>query len=279
MADFSVPVTFYQVVYFKKRTETVTEAKKEATTALKIPKTYHFEHLYFDKDDDLLKGKNLTEIQKLQLLLMENPAARVLLTSHSDDSEPAKFDLFFSIKRAEKLSNFLIQNGVAPGQVLLKGCGTKYPRTSKTNPSARRENRRIEFTFSNLAPHLTVQLPPMPADAAPEYDYFSTASSGLSYKVQIAAIPQMYSGDLIVQFPHATVESSAASKEYLYTVSWYKTFLSAEQLRKELQNAGVKNAAVVPYVNGFRVSEAEVQQLKSVYPDLENYSGFSAGKK
>ena len=101
--------------------------------------------------------------------------------------------------------------------------------------------------------------------------HYGKAIKGLSYKVQVAEIKQNYNSRIIVDYPDAMVESSADSKYYKYTIGLYKTFESANYLRKELQRQGITIAEVVPFINGIRLSESESASQSASYPDLLNF--------
>jgi len=101
--------------------------------------------------------------------------------------------------------------------------------------------------------------------------FYKRAIKGLSYKVQVAEIKQNYNSDIIVNFPDATVETTADSKYYRYTVGLYQTFESAEILRKNLIREGVTIAKVVPYVNGLPLNEREWESQTTNHPDLMNF--------
>ena len=74
-----------------------------------------------------------------------------------------------------------------------------------------------------------------------------------------------------MDYPDAMVESSADTRYYKYTIGLYKTFESANYLRKELQRQGITVAEVVPYINGIRLSESEAETQSASYPDLLNF--------
>ena len=101
--------------------------------------------------------------------------------------------------------------------------------------------------------------------------FYKRAIKGLSYKVQVAEIKQNYNSSIIVDFPDATVETTANSKYYRYSVGLYQTFESAEILRKNLIRQGVTIAKVVPYVNGLPLSQQEWESQTTNFPDLMNF--------
>ena len=103
------------------------------------------------------------------------------------------------------------------------------------------------------------------------YAYFTRVTEGLSYRVQIAAIQQMYNSDLLGQFPDGMVEGDASSNILKYTLGLYKTFDSADQLLSTLKGQGVLDAFVVPYIDGVRIDRETAINQSGRYPDLVEY--------
>jgi len=231
------------------------------------------------KDDDILTTKNIKELNKVATLLIEYPQIKVMLTSHSDGSDPKAFDTFFSIKRAEKAATYLIENGVKASSILCKGLGSIYPLAkteteSGINTSGSSYNRRINITIYN-----TAGLPIRITSDDPKISSFMVddrgklykgAIKGLSYKVQVAALKQRYKSNIFTSYPDAMVESEMGSP-YRYTIGLYQTFASADQLRNQLERSGLADAYVVPYINGVRASRNDSRIYAAAYPDLLNF--------
>ncbi|MFK8101467.1 MAG: OmpA family protein [Saprospiraceae bacterium] len=240
--------------------------------------------LYYSNDQDLFNEENLQTLNQLVTLMKTYPRLKVALTSNNDKEGPAKFDLFFSIKRAEKVAGFLTRNGIRAGNILLKGAGWNYPLAKNRiagGPNAKgiAINRRIDVQLYQLkdnpvrANYVTPEVAKSMIDSA-GWNYRAKVE-GLSYKVQLASIKQMYNGNLILDYPNPLIESGAASEYYKYTVGLYKKFVLAERLRRELQEKGVEGVFVVPYLNGIRISRIEANFYSEDYRDLKNYLNYT----
>jgi hypothetical protein len=146
---------------------------------------------------------------------------------------------------------------------------------SGPNPTGQRLNRRVDFNFLNDAglPIRIIYKEPIVSKhmANDNWDYYQRSVKGLSYKVQIASIKQMYKGDLITTYLDSMVETSPDSDKYKYTIGLFQTFAAAEQMRRELARQGVSDAFVVPYVNGLRVDMDASKIYSAAYPDLKNF--------
>ena len=251
-------------------------------------KEYSFKPIYYNTDDDVLSSKNMMELNKVLRLLLEYPDLKVLLTSNSDETGPAKFDLYFSIKRAEKVAGYFIDNGVPSSNILIKGCGSNYPLaknsiSGEVNPQGQRLNRRVDveiFNTENLPVRVTMDAPVVGNYMKDtKWDYYQSSLKGVSYKVEVAAIKQMYNGEVITAYPNAMIESSPNTRVYSYTLGLYKTFSSADQLRKELEKKGITEAKVIAYIDGFRPSKAQLMSKAGQYSDLWNFIQYQSREK
>ena len=244
-------------------------------------KVYEVDPLYYESDDQVLTPLNIKGLDQTAEILKKWPELQVELSSNSDETGPAQFDLYFSIKRVEKAADYLKSVGVKPSQIILKGFGSRYPIASNYlngQPSliGQRLNRRINIDFHNLEnyPVRIKDIKPKVSELlyVDDWDYYKKMRNGLSYKVQIAATKQMYNNtDILTQFPDVMIEKIDDSAVYKYTLGLYKTFASANELKKELERLGVVGAFVVPYINGLRTSYDDSKLLASSYPDLLNF--------
>lgn len=247
---------------------------------------YEFVPLYYGTDDQILTTANKKEITRIARLMMDYPQLKLLLTSNSDGSVPPKFDLFFSAKRAEKVAEYLVELGVNKSNIIIKGCGANYQIAmneleSGPNPTGQRLNRRIDLTFLNdtgLPVRITYKEPIVSSHMVNDnWAYYKRSVKGLSYKIQIAAIKQMYTGELLLTSLDPMVETSLDTDKYRYTIGLYQTFFSAEQMRRELARQGVTDAFIVPYINGLQIDMDAAKIYASAYPDLKNFIQFVDG--
>ncbi len=247
---------------------------------------YEFVPLYYGTDDQILTTLNKKELNNVARLMTEFPLLKLLLTSNSDGSVSPKFDLFFSAKRAEKVAEYLVDLGVKKSNIIIKGCGANYQIAmneleSGPNPTGQRLNRRIDLTFLNDTglPIRIIYKEPLVSKhmANDNWNFYQRSVKGLSYKIQIASIKQMYKGDLITTHLDPMVETSPDSDKYRYTVGLFQTFFAAEQLRRDLAKQGVSDSFVVPYVNGLRLDMEDSRIYSAAYPDLINFIEFVEG--
>ncbi len=241
---------------------------------------FEVEPIYYESDDDLLNVNNIAQLNKIIRLMEEYPQLKIELTGNSDNQDQEQFSLFFSIKRTEQIADYLVESGVDPSNIILKGCGSNFPIAKNVfgdtpNLLGQRLNRRIDFKMFDIqrVPLNFIMKQPKVEKGmiASKGVYYAKAIKGLSYKVQVAEIKQNYNSRMIVDYPDAMVESRADSNFYQYTIGLYQTFESANYLRKELQRQGITTAVVIPYINGIRLSDSESKSQSASYPDLLNF--------
>ena len=107
--------------------------------------------LYFDFDQDALEKRSERQLEIVTLRLQTDPEKKIRISGHTDAVGTEDYNQTLSLKRAEAVKRFLIESGVAPGQILTEALGKNRPRrpnltdTGEDNPTGRRANRRAEI--------------------------------------------------------------------------------------------------------------------------------------
>lgn len=104
------------------------------------------ENIFFDLDKYDLKEKSITELKKILRFLKENPALRVEISGHTDNTGSDAHNRELSHKRAEAVFNYLVSNGIDPDRLISRGMGSSKPIADNATETGRMQNRRIEFT-------------------------------------------------------------------------------------------------------------------------------------
>jgi outer membrane protein OmpA-like peptidoglycan-associated protein len=104
-------------------------------------------NVFFDTDKADLKPQSRAELNKLKLLLTENPAMRIEIRGHTDNVGADKDNQILSEKRAKAVKDYLSQNGVAADRLLSKGFGKTVPIDTNDTEQGRQNNRRTEFVI------------------------------------------------------------------------------------------------------------------------------------
>jgi outer membrane protein OmpA-like peptidoglycan-associated protein/ribosomal protein L24E len=270
----SMPSAFYEV-------PTHLEKTKNGTESVGITKVkYEFSPLYYEQDADLLRGSNMQQLKKIADLWKLYPNLQIVLTGHCVESESIPFDLYFTLKRLEKMRKILTDNGVRIDDVILKSVGSCYPIAlteleGTPNPAGEKMNKRVDIALKNTAntsidfQYNTPTISELMVNKAG--DVLKKHEIGLSYKIQLAATKRIFEGEALTKCGDGMVEVQGDG-QYLYTVGLKESFGAAEILKQNLLKDGNKEAIIVAYVDGVRlISDAAIRQWSQKYPDLLKY--------
>ncbi len=118
---------------------------------IELNKIFVLENIYYDLDKWDIRDDAAKELDKLVQLLIDNPAIRIELSSHTDSIAGNAYNMQLSQRRAESAVRYIVQHGVAPDRLVAKGYGEEMPIARNTNPDGtdnpigRQKNRRTEF--------------------------------------------------------------------------------------------------------------------------------------
>jgi outer membrane protein OmpA-like peptidoglycan-associated protein/Tol biopolymer transport system component len=103
-------------------------------------------NIFFDVGKADLKNESLAEVGKIEELLLSNPALKVQINGHTDNTGNIVSNKTLSLKRASAVVDYLIKNGVNASRVSAKGYGSERPIVSNDDEVSGREvNRRTEI--------------------------------------------------------------------------------------------------------------------------------------
>ncbi|MBK8428231.1 MAG: PD40 domain-containing protein [Lewinellaceae bacterium] len=107
-------------------------------------------NLYYDFKEENFREESLPDLKKLLRTLQENLEIHIEIASHTDARGGAEFNLEFSQRRADRVVQWLIEQGVARERLVARGYGESKPinNCSDDVPCSEAEhqlNRRTEF--------------------------------------------------------------------------------------------------------------------------------------
>jgi outer membrane protein OmpA-like peptidoglycan-associated protein len=77
--------------------------------------------------------------------MVANPEVAVVITGHTDNVGSQKYNQALSLKRAQAVKNWLVNEGIASNRMRTVGKGMNEPMATNDTEEGRLENRRIEF--------------------------------------------------------------------------------------------------------------------------------------
>ena len=249
------------------------------TAPIKV-REYIISPLFYGDDEILLTPNNRRQLNSLIEMMQIYPAIHIELTCNTAEEGINAFELYFSVKRAEKVIDYLKKNNVDLKRIHVKGLGNNYPMAKEIKSGgslklSQRNNRRIDILIHNtdgLPLRLSMDYPDIPSELKDyKYEEYQTSIKGLSYKVEIAKVNQLYQNDILNNYNDATIEKNLNDNSYQYTLGLYSRYNTVRVLKDQLVNGEFKNAKVIPYVDGLRVNTATINNYTNDYPDLLKY--------
>ncbi|MEM6724520.1 MAG: OmpA family protein [Bacteroidota bacterium] len=234
---------------------------------------------FYAQKEFQLPPTTVTSLDELASYLEENENVNIEFIAHSNDDDQSINSLFFSLKRAERLANHLIQKGIAADRLLVQSYGDQFPiaeeRGGESEPIAESLNRRIDIRFRNMEFadfKVDYQVPLvsslMASDRAEQLD---AKLEGLHYRVQLAAATRRIEDPVLASGPIAYIERSMDNDYMNYCLGILSDYTVAEILKNTIQAAGYQDAFIVPYVDGIRLSREEAIDYSAEYPDLNRF--------
>jgi outer membrane protein OmpA-like peptidoglycan-associated protein/tetratricopeptide (TPR) repeat protein len=118
--------------------------KSEAELAMQVIE----KRIFFDYDDASIRPEAALELDKLIVILEENPELNIKVISHTDERGSEDYNLELSKKRAENTVKHLVENGIEASRLTSEGKGKSEPvnecKTECTDEE-HEQNRRSEF--------------------------------------------------------------------------------------------------------------------------------------
>jgi outer membrane protein OmpA-like peptidoglycan-associated protein/tetratricopeptide (TPR) repeat protein len=120
-------------------------AKPDKTPKIDESKPIVLKNVFFETSKADLRKESRVELNKLRLLLTENPNMKIEISGHTDNVGSDADNLSLSEKRAKAVRDYLIQNGISAERLTYKGYGKTQPVDSNDTETGRAANRRTAF--------------------------------------------------------------------------------------------------------------------------------------
>lgn len=107
-------------------------------------------NIFFESKQYALQPTSMIELDKLVLLLKENPGLKTEISGHTDNVGADKDNLLLSENRAKAVVKYLEEKGIAPTRLQAKGYGETKPVADNETEEGKAQNRRTEFKVISL---------------------------------------------------------------------------------------------------------------------------------
>jgi outer membrane protein OmpA-like peptidoglycan-associated protein len=99
---------------------------------------------YVNKWD--FKPDRKAELEKLNVFLVKNPALKIEISGHTDNTGDKKANIILSANRAKAVYDYLVNEGkINASRLKFKGYGDAKPKVTNDTPENKAINRRTEF--------------------------------------------------------------------------------------------------------------------------------------
>lgn len=108
---------------------------------------YEFDAMVtFDFDSARLRPGAVAELNEaVAILNQRTEITRVEVAGHTCDIGSASYNQGLSERRAQSVRDFLVENGINPNRLVVRGHGEDRPKVANTSDSNRQQNRRVEL--------------------------------------------------------------------------------------------------------------------------------------
>lgn len=237
--------------------------------------------LYYDSDDEVLSNQNIGNLKRMADLMQVHPEIKLLVQSHNIPETRVSADLYFSIKRAEKVSEQLSKLGIQPSRIYLQGMGSNFPLAAPLvqdmkSSLAEKTNNRIDLDLikDEKSPIKVVYERPIVADMFRDakWDAFTAKNEGITFRVKFAETNQMLISDLLSTLPDIIVEKNGEDSKYTYTTGNFVSLSEAEDLQKVLKEKNVTNTLIKVYFHGRPIMPNEMEKLLVDFREFKIWS-------
>lgn len=120
-----------------------------------LGKCFGIKMIYFDLDKSDIRTEAALDLEKILVVLNDNPTMKLDIRSHTDSRATFKYNEALSDRRAKSTIQWLIKNGVATNRLTGKGYGetqlvNKCADDIPCTEAEHQENRRSEFIITAL---------------------------------------------------------------------------------------------------------------------------------
>lgn len=232
----------------------------------------YIKSLYYGIDDNALTNINQGLLDELASNMQVYPELNILLMGHAAGAELPEYSLYFSIKRVEKVRDYLVNKGISPDRITMYGWGNYFPRASGNTPVAEKINRRIDIRVYDPNEKFDIVYDQSKSSGVLDtrYEDYSKVLNGLSYTIQVQESDQMYINEILSKY-RMVVERMPNQGLYTYGVTSFATYAAARKVKNVLLKSGYNNAAIVPYIQGHKLTPQSAATWVEKYKDLNDF--------
>jgi outer membrane protein OmpA-like peptidoglycan-associated protein len=105
------------------------------------------ESVYFKTDRAEIEPRSFALLDNVAAVLKTHEQLRIQVEGHTDSQADDDYNLKLSQRRAESVTTYLVQKGIAPSRLTPIGFGEERPIADNNTKEGRAQNRRVVFTI------------------------------------------------------------------------------------------------------------------------------------
>jgi outer membrane protein OmpA-like peptidoglycan-associated protein len=133
-----------------KGTGTEITEQPDGSLKLNIPSS-----VTFDTSSYAIKPSFAPVLDQLAQTLQQNPEVVAAVVGHTDSTGSLQYNQTLSVNRAQSVTGYLAQHGIAPQRLSATGMGSNQPIADNNTEAGRATNRRVEIYLRATAQHAT----------------------------------------------------------------------------------------------------------------------------
>ena len=106
------------------------------------------ENIFFDFNSYQLLDASKTELIRIVTFMNSNPAVKIRITGHTDNTGKTAYNLELSQNRAREVANYLLKEGIPAERVSYRGMGATEPVADNSTEAGKAKNRRTEMEIT-----------------------------------------------------------------------------------------------------------------------------------
>jgi outer membrane protein OmpA-like peptidoglycan-associated protein len=103
--------------------------------------------VYFDTNKSEVKGASASTLDRLVGVLKEYPDTNILVEGHTDSAGANDYNMNLSKQRAQSVTNYLANKGIASNRLTTKWYGELQPKSDNSTSEGKAKNRRVEMVI------------------------------------------------------------------------------------------------------------------------------------
>lgn len=103
--------------------------------------------VYFDTNKSEVKGASASTLNRLVGVLKEYPDTNILVEGHTDSAGANDYNMNLSQQRAQSVTNYLANKGIASNRLTTKWYGELQPKSDNSTSEGKAKNRRVEMVI------------------------------------------------------------------------------------------------------------------------------------